>query len=250
MGGEPLTALCIAGFPAGKLPLDVLTDIISGARERVHAAGAVIIGGHTIIDEELKFGLAVTGRVHQNSILRNSTARAGDLVVLTKPLGTGIIATAAKRGAASTGHEAEMIRSMIALNDHAARSALAVGATCATDVTGFGLAGHALNIARESSVTIRIHRSSVPRLGGVDPALAAGIRTGGAERNDSWLSDKVDWGSASADERALLVDPQTSGGLLVVMRPGLVPDYVSRVEGAVVVGECTARGGHFIEIVE
>src|SRR5438876_5597156 len=147
MGGEPVTALNIVGFPAGKLSLDVLGDILRGGQDKVHEAGALVVGGHTIIDEELKFGVAVTGRVHPARLLTNAAARAGDRLVLTKPLGTGLLATAEKRGELEPAHAKAMHESMSALNDVASRAALDLGVRCATDITGFGLLGHANNIA-------------------------------------------------------------------------------------------------------
>src|SRR5919204_286727 len=143
MGGEPLTALNIVGFPSGKLPLQVLHEILRGGQDKVHEAGALIVGGHTIIDEELKYGLAVTGRAHPAHLLTNGGAKPGDKLVLTKPLGTGILATAAKQGTLSPEHRDLLHASMTELNRNASRAALTVGARCATDITGFGLVGHA-----------------------------------------------------------------------------------------------------------
>src|SRR5688500_3783206 len=139
MGGEPLTALNIVAFPSGKLPLEVLREILRGGQDKVHEAGALIVGGHTIIDEELKYGLSVTGRAHPKKLLTNAGARAGDRLVLTKPIGTAVLATAAKRGELPDAELQQLGASMSALNAVASRAALAVGARCATDITGFGL---------------------------------------------------------------------------------------------------------------
>lgn len=242
MGGEPLTALNIVGFPAGKLPLDVLGHILRGGQDKVHEAGAFVVGGHTIIDEELKFGVAVTGRVHPDRILTNTAARPGDRLVLTKAIGTGLLATAEKQGELSD-YEAEALHeSMRALNAEASRAALAVGVRCATDVTGFALLGHASHIARASGVTLVIDAAAVPTLPGAVAAWARGVRTGGAERNLAFLHDKVEWNAASDAERAVLLDPQTSGGLLVAVPPDRLAEYVSRVPGAVEIGEVRAAG--------
>jgi len=246
MGGEPLTALCIAAFPTGRLPLSVLSDILRGGQDKVHEAGASVVGGHTITDEELKFGLSVTGRVHPDRVLSNANARPGDVLVLTKPLGTGVIATAVKDGRARPGDEAAMLASMKRLNRAAAEGARAVGASCATDVTGFGLLGHASHIARASGVTLRVVSAAVPRLPGVDEALGQGVRTGGAERNDQYLAPMVAWNDTSALLHALLVDPQTSGGLLVAVPSAAVGEYLARVEGAVVIGDVQPRGDHLL----
>jgi selenide,water dikinase len=241
MGGEPLTALNIVGFPSGKLPLEVLTEILRGGQDKVHEAGALIVGGHTIIDEELKFGLAVTGRVHPQRILSNANAKIGDRLVLTKPLGTGILATAAKQDEIGTADAAALYASMCTLNANASRAALAVGALAATDVTGFGLLGHALHIATASNVTIVIDAERVPALAGAREAWARGTRTGGAERNAAHLGPLVDWGTTIEATRALLIDPQTSGGLLVVMPASKVPDYLSLVPDGVEIGQVVAR---------
>ncbi len=236
MGGEPLTAMNIVGFPEKKLPLSVLTDILRGGHDAVHEAGARIVGGHTVTDEELKYGLAVTGQVHPDRILSNANARPGDVLVLTKPLGTGILATAGKRGALTAEQDEALYVSMSTLNRDASRVAVALGARCATDVTGFGLLGHSRHIAVASSVTIVIDHAIVPFLGGVREALVAGFATGGATRNAAWVDAETDWNDAGTDVRALLTDPQTSGGLLVALDPARVEEFVARVPHAVAIG--------------
>jgi selenide,water dikinase len=241
MGGVPLTALNIVGFPTGKLPIEVLTEVLRGGLAKVHEAGAHVVGGHTVLDEELKYGLAVTGRAHPDRLLTNAGARPGDRLVLTKPLGTGLLATAGKRGRLDAASERAMIDSMVTLNAAAGRAALEVGARCATDVTGFGLLGHASHIARASEVTLRIDVSRLPVLPGAREAWEGGARTGGAERNVSYLAPLVDYGSATDAERALLVDPQTSGGLLVAVPAARLDDYLASVAGAVEVGEVLPR---------
>lgn len=248
MGGEPMTALAIAAFPAAALSMDVLGEILRGGQSVVHAAGALLVGGHTIIDTEVKFGLAVTGRAHPDRLLTNAGARVGDVLVLTKALGTGLLATQGKRGRLSEAHAAGLVRSMTTLNDVASRAALSVGARCATDVTGFGLLGHASHIARASNVTVRIQASQVPRLAGVAEALADGARTGGGERNAQFVSAHVQWGSATTEDRAVLLDPQTSGGLLVAMSADRVVDFIAACPTAVVVGEIVPRSAALLEI--
>src|SRR5262245_24988807 len=241
MGGEPLTALNIVGFPAGKLPNQVLTDVLRGGQDKVHEAGAVVAGGHSIIDEELKFGLSVTGRVHPKRILSNANASVGDRLVLTKPLGTGLLATAGKRGVLGTAEADALYASMCKLNATASRAALEVGARCATDVTGFSLLGHSSHIARASDVTLVIDPARVPSLPGALAAWDQGIRTGGAERNEAYLDAKVEWGNVDPRARALLVDPQTSGGLLVAVPTSRVAEYLSLVPEGVEIGEVVAR---------
>jgi selenide,water dikinase len=248
MGGEPLTAMNIVGFPVGQLPLSVLSDVLRGGQEAVHEAGAHIVGGHTITDEELKYGLSVTGTVHPRRMLTNAAAVPGDVLVLTKAIGTGILSTAAKRDQLGPSELASLIRSMTTLNAAASRAAVALGARCATDVTGFGLLGHASHVARASNVTLRVDSGRVPLLPGVRAAFEAGLLTGGAARNASYLEPLVDWGRTTEEQRALLVDPQTSGGLLVAMPQARVSDYLSRVDGAVAIGEVVERGAHAIVV--
>jgi selenide,water dikinase len=248
MGGQPLTALNIVAFPSKELPLEVLTQILAGGQEKVHEAGALIVGGHTVIDTELKYGLAVTGRAHPNFLLTNAGAVAGDQLVLTKPVGNGILATAAKRGQLSPDAQRPMLDAMKALNGAASRAALAAGARCATDITGFGLLGHMSHIARASNVTLRVDLDSVPVFDGVREAMRAGATTDGAKRNAEYLKDLVRWNKGSEEDRAILWDPQTSGGLLVCISQTRTPDYLSRVGGSVVIGEVIQRGEVAIEV--
>jgi len=249
MGGEPITAMNIVGFPVGQLPLEVLTEMLRGGQDAVHEAGAYIVGGHTITDEELKYGLSVTGTVHPQRILTNAHAAAGDVLVLTKPIGTGLLSTAAKRGLLGEAELKTLVRSMTTLNAEASRAAVALGMRCATDVTGFGLLGHASHIARASNVTLRITVASVPLLPGARAALAWRATTGGAQRNAAYLEPLVDFGSTSDDDRALLVDPQTSGGLLVAVPPDRLAEYQARVPYAVTIGTVAARTARAIELV-
>ena len=242
MGGEPMTALNIVGFPSGKLPLDVLREILRGGQDKVHEAGAFIVGGHTIIDEELKYGLAVTGRAHPKRLLTNAGAKPGDRLLLTKAIGTALLATEAKNGNLPVAEMNALVASMCALNATASRAALDVGAKCATDITGFGLLGHASHIARASRVTIRIVVKQVPLLPGAREAANRGVRTGGADRNLAYLAPMVDWGAAGEVDRVLMVDPQTSGGLLVAVPPDKVARYVSLVPEAVEIGEVLSPG--------
>lgn len=248
MGGEPLTAMNIVGFPDKLLPLSVLTEILRGGQDAVHEAGARIVGGHTVIDEELKYGLSVTGRVHPERILSNANARPGDWLVLTKPIGIGILATAGKAQALTPEQDEMLYRTMATLNAEASRAAVALGARCATDVTGFGLLGHALHIARASDVSLHISHADVPILPGAREALVAGFATGGAQRNAEWLASSVDWNDCGSDVRALLTDPQTSGGLLVALPAAAAAELCTRVPGAVVIGRVAARdaGPHLV----
>lgn len=242
MGGEPLTALNIVGFPSSKLPMEVLTEILRGGQDKVHEAGAFVVGGHSIIDEELKYGLAVTGRADPKHLLSNANAMVGDRLLLTKAIGTGVLATIGKLGQLSPTEADALYTSMTALNADASRAALAVGACCATDITGFGLLGHALHIAEASAVTLRFDAARVPLLPGAKQAWERGTRTGGSERNAAYLLPRVNWGGVSSMLRGMLMDPQTSGGLLVAVPPHRVADYLSRVPYAVEIGVVEPRG--------
>ena len=248
MGGQPLTALNIVAFPTSDLPLEVLTQILAGGQEKVHEAGALIVGGHTVVDTELKYGLAVTGRAHPNFLLTNAGAVPGDQLILTKPIGNGILVTAAKRGKLSAEAQRPMLDAMKALNGAASRAALAVGSRCATDITGFGLLGHLSHIARASKVTLRVDLDSIPVFAGVREAVRAGSTTDGAKRNAEYLKDLVRWTKGNEEDRAILFDPQTSGGLVVCINRREVPNYLSRIAGSVVIGEVIERGEVAIEV--
>jgi selenide,water dikinase len=249
MGGVPLTALNIAAFPTDRLPLDVLTEILRGGQDKVHEAGAHIIGGHTVVDDEVKYGLSVTGRVDPRTMLTNASARPGDRLVVTKPIGNGILATSIKQGSLDTDAATAVITLMCELNATASHAAIEVGAQCATDVTGFGLLGHASHIARASRVTIRIRTSAVPVMAGASDAWRAGARPGGGTRNLDYVQSMVQWGAATELDRALLTDPQTSGGLLVAVPSHRVAEYLERVPRAVEIGEVTPPGEAAIVLV-
>jgi len=248
MGGQPLTALNIVAFPTKDLPLEVLTRILAGGQDKVHEAGALIVGGHTVIDTELKYGLAVTGRAHPDFLLTNAGAKPGDRLILTKPIGNGILATAAKRGHLPAEEQSPMLDAMKTLNGVASRAALALGVRCATDITGFGLLGHMSHIARASKVTLRIELDSIPVFARVREAVRAGCVTDGSKRNAEYLRDLVLWKAGSDEDRAILYDPQTSGGLLVCISRARAADYLSRVAGSVMIGEVIERGEVAIEV--
>jgi selenide,water dikinase len=249
MGGEPLTALAIVGFPAASLPMSVLTDILRGGQDKVREAGALLIGGHSIIDEELKFGLSVTGQADPRRLLTNAAARAGEVLVLTKPLGTGLLATAGKQERLQPEARDALHASMRALNALASRAALAMEVRCATDVTGFGLLGHASHIARAGDLSLIFDGAALPELPGARALWAAGVRTGGSERNEQFLAPIADWTAARAEDLALALDPQTSGGLLVVVPSDRVDDYLAAVAGSAVVGVVAPRRGNVLVVL-
>jgi selenide,water dikinase len=215
MGGEVLFALQIAAWPED-LSMEQLESLFRGGVDKVREAGGVVAGGHTVIDREPKYGLAVTGRVHPDRILRKNALRVGDALWLTKPIGTGVLTTAHKNGQLSPEDLASTVASMVALNRGAARAAVEAGLHAATDVTGFALAGHAHEMAEQSNVCVRLSARLVPLLPG---ALehARGVSFGGLERNRAHFLEggRVRFDGVDDVLRTLLLDPQTSGGLLV-----------------------------------
>jgi selenide,water dikinase len=223
MGGEPLTALNLVAYSLEDLGGEVLRDILRGGQDAAAGAGVAIVGGHSIDDAEPKYGLAVTGRVHPDKLVRNSTGRAGDDLYLTKPVGGGVASTAAKRGLADAELTQRTIDVMTTLNRDASVQALASGLSAMTDVTGFGLLGHLHELALASGVGAELDASAVPAIEGVlellrgaEPPLAGGTR-----RNREWVEPFVEFDSAVPDELAwLLCDAMTSGGLLVAAAPG------------------------------
>jgi selenide, water dikinase len=223
MGGEPLTALNLVAYSLEELGGEVLREILRGGFDAMAAAGAAIVGGHSIDDPEPKYGLAVTGRAHPDRVIRNSTARAGHDLFLTKPLGGGVASTAAKRGMAPRGLVEEATRVMTTLNRDACIEALESDLSAMTDVTGFGLAGHLHELASASGVAAEIEASAVPAIEGVVELLRSGEPpiAGGTRRNREWVEPFTDWAGGVPDELAWLVcDAMTSGGLLIAAAPG------------------------------
>jgi selenide,water dikinase len=242
MGGRPLTALSIAAFPERGLPLAWAQAIVRGGSEMLARAGCALVGGHSVRDPELKFGYAVTGLVDPKRLLTNAAGRTGDVVVLTKPLGTGVIATALKAGEAPEPAVAAATRSMLQLNREAAAVALEHGVQAATDVTGFGLAGHAVRVARESRLTLEIELKALPLLPGA-LELADAHQSGGLKANRAAFEPLVEYGGrAEAARRTLLYDPQTSGGLLLLVPETEVQALSARLPGAQVVGRARSTG--------
>jgi selenide,water dikinase len=217
MGGRPLLALNLMGYPQFKLPTEILADILIGAAEKCAEAGCTVAGGHTVRDDELKFGLAVTGLVHPDKIMRNSTARAGDRLVLTKPLGTGALVAALRKGritAGSPDYEA-LVKVMTKLNG-AGPGLTDLGASACTDVTGFGLTGHALEMASASDATFVIETRSLPLLPNAVALCGSGFTCGGTTSNANFTQASMELSpQLGEDWLGLLHDPQTSGGLLI-----------------------------------
>lgn len=214
MGGKPVTALNLL-FAPPSLPAEVLGEILRGGSSVMSEAGVCLVGGHTVEDDELKYGLAVTGLIHPERIVRNNTPRSGDRLILTKPLGSGIISTAIKGESAAFSQIREAVTWMTLLNSRAAALMLQCGASAATDVTGFGLLGHACEMATGGEVTLSLRLDAVPLMTGVSGLVSEGMTPAGAYRNRDHFGRAVS-GISPADERLLpLFDPQTSGGLLI-----------------------------------
>lgn len=232
MGGRPLFALNLVGWPREGLPFELLGEVLAGAAEVAARARCPVLGGHSIDDAEPKFGMAVIGEVHPDHLLVNAGARAGELLVLTKPIGTGILTTALKRERLTEAELGEAVRSMTTLNDTAGEAAVACGARCATDVTGFGLLGHLSEIAEASGLSAEVWADQVPLLARARELAAEGVVPGGTRRNLDALG-AVAWDAdVDATSRLLLADAQTSGGLLIAVAEPRHAELVSRLEGA------------------
>jgi len=214
MGGTPFLALNLVGWNTDELSADLLADVMLGAQDAGAEGGWLTVGGHTVDDPEPKFGLVVVGDVHPDRMLTNAGLRPGQSLVLTKPLGIGIISTALKRGAADEETVAAAVASMSRLNSQASQAALAAGATGATDVTGFGLLGHLGRMAIESGVDVDLRVTDIPLIPGARALAEAGFVPGGSRRNLDWARERLDVGSTDELSVLLLADAQTSGGLL------------------------------------
>jgi selenide, water dikinase len=217
MGGEVILALNLAAW-RDDLPLELLSEILRGGADKVAEAGAAIAGGHTITDKEPKYGLSVTGIVHPDRVVTKGGARVGDVLVLTKPLGSGLLTTAAKNGVASEAYLQNAMNWMARLNRGAARAMQEIGVRCATHITGYGLLGHAYEIAQASKVALRFRADALPILDGALEYAHQQQIPGGAGRNKLYLEDKVEFARALDDDlNEILFDPQTSGGLLIAV---------------------------------
>lgn len=252
VGGRPITALNVAAFPRS-LPFDVPSEILRGGAAKVAEAGAMIVGGHTVDDDEPKYGLSVVGVVEPGRQIQNSTAEAGDVLVLTKPLGTGVVTTALKNGEALGEVLDAAVESMLRLNQEAAAAMVSAGANAATDVTGFGIVGHLMTMMRASGTTGRLRRSVLPVLSGVVELLEDGVAPGGTHRNLESCAESVSWGDGMDDiDRLLMCDPQTSGGLLISVPEDVVDGLLADLKGrgvlGTVVGEVTSFAGNAVDV--
>ena len=252
MGGTPMTALSIVCYPETG-DMQILREILRGGAETLKRAGVALMGGHSVRDKEMKFGFAITGEVHPKRIVSNAGAKSGDLLVLTKPLGVGILATALKQRLLSEGSIRAMTEQMTTLNRAAGEAMQAVGVSAATDVTGFGLLGHALNVARASKKTIRIWSRAVPILPGVVAFADRDVVPGGLLTNAAYVAPYVAFSDGVSEAlRKVFVDPQTSGGLLIAVRPSRGKALMRRLArakvAAAVIGEVRAPGRRPLEV--
>ena len=252
MGGTPMTALSIVCYPESG-DMAVLGEILRGGAATLKQARVALMGGHSVRDKEMKFGFAVTGEVHPKRIVSNAGAKGGDMLVLTKPLGVGILATALKQRLLPEETVDLMTAQMATLNRAAGEAMQAVGVSAATDVTGFGLLGHALNVARASRKTIRIWSAAVPVLPGVLELAARGVMPGGLMTNAAYAAPHVAFDAGVSEPlRHVLVDPQTSGGLLIAVRPSRATALMRRLArgkvSATVIGEVLPRRTRPLEV--
>ena len=252
MGARPLLALNIVGFPRGKLPMSVLEQILRGGADKASEAGVIIAGGHSIDDPEPKYGLAVTGLVRPDRIVRNVGAKPGDQLVLTKPLGIGIITTGIKQEKTSPDAAEEAIRIMERLNREAAEAMLEVGVHAATDVTGYGLLGHLFEMTSGSRVTARVSYSRVPVLDEARSLVRRGAIAGGTSRNYEYLRSRVEFRGLDEFDEIILCDAQTSGGLLMAVATDRLETLMAALRKRKIdpahVGEITAEGNGRIDV--
>ena len=245
VGGRPITALNIAAFPRS-LPSEIPSEILRGGAAKVAEAGAIIVGGHTVDDIEPKYGLSVVGLVEPGRQVQNSTAESGDVLVLTKPIGTGVVTTALKNGKAVGDVLDAAVDSMLRLNRDAAEAMLAASANAATDVTGFGIVGHLMTMMNASKTTGRLRRSALPVLPGVVELLSDGVAPGGTHRNLESCAESVKWVDGVTDiDQLLLCDPQTSGGLLISLPEDAVDGLLADLKDRGVVRHRRRRGQRF-----
>jgi len=247
MGGRPLTAMNIVCFPIKKMDISVLQEILAGGVDKIHEADAIVVGGHSVEDDELKYGLSITGVIHPAAVVLNTGARPGDKLILTKPLGTGIISTAVKGGVASADAEAKIVKSMTTLNRKAAELMQETGVHAGTDITGFGLLGHACEMIDGSDVGMVIHSAAVPFFPEAREYAEMGMIAGGLHRNREFRTSMVSIDKSVPDYMAdILFDPQTSGGLFISVAPEKAQRLLERMhrEGipeAAIVGEVVAE---------
>ncbi len=254
MGGIPLTAMNIVCFPTSLFSLDILGEILKGGLTAIEETGAQLVGGHSVEDKELKYGLSVTGIVHPDKIIRNNGLEEGDAIVLTKPLGTGIIATAVKAGLAAMEHAKRAEETMASLNKYAAEVMLQFPVHACTDVTGFGLAGHLKEMIGTSAVDVEINAAALPILPGAADYAAMGLNPAGLYRNREYIGDLFSIHAGVKQElEDMVFDPQTSGGLLVALEKNAAGELVKAMEAkgvtAAAIIAYTRKGGGLIRLI-
>lgn len=247
MGGRPLTALNIVGFPVATMPAEILGEILRGGGDKIEEAGAVVVGGHSIKDKELKYGVAVTGVVHPDRIVANDGAKPGDKLFLTKPLGTGVITTGIKRDVVDSALAEIVIKQMAELNRTAAELMVKFDVHAATDITGFGMLGHALEVADASGVSMTLFASLLPIIPEAERLAGEGVIPGGANDNRAYLEGKVTVDpKINQNIEKILYDPQTSGGLLIAIPADKAEAFGAALQENglphTVIGEVTERG--------
>jgi len=253
MGARPVTAMNLVFFPACSLPGEILRDIMAGGQSVLKEAGVCLVGGHTVEDDELKYGLSLTGLIAPDRIIRNSTARPGDVLILTKPLGTGIISTAIKGEMAAAEVIAEAVRWMTTLNRSAAELMVECHASAATDVTGFGLIGHSSEMARGAGVTFRLNFHDIALMPGVVELAADGMLSAGCYRNRDHYLPLISGNNLTGDELLPLFDPQTSGGLLIALAPQDADRFMASADERGIfarrIGSVQPFSSHFLEVI-
>jgi selenide,water dikinase len=247
MGARPLTAMNLVCFPTNSLPISVLKDILRGGLDKMNEAKVALVGGHSIDDTELKYGLSVTGVVHPKRLITNSGAKPGDKLILTKPLGTGIIATALKAKAVSKKTITRVSQSMARLNNQAAELMLAIGIHACTDITGFGFLGHGVQMAQNSRVGLKVNVTAVPLFPEASKLAQGGFCPGGLHRNRDFYSPSVKISRAIPEYiQDILFDPQTSGGLLISLAPSKAAKLLEKlhragIQDAAIIGEVVSQ---------
>jgi len=248
MGGKPISALSIVCYPQ-KGDFEILGQILAGGQAAMNSEGVIVLGGHSVDDQEMKFGYAVTGIVHPEGVITNGGARPGDILILTKPIGTGAINTAIKKGIASKETEAAAIYAMTTSAAAASKEMVRLGASACTDITGFGLLGHAYEMAKASGVTLKIDSSQVPLLPDVIELISQGMLTRGDKNNRTYVGNTVAISdNVSKEMQSALYDPQTAGGLLIALPKESVTDFLSVIADAHVIGSVEKLGDKLIEV--
>ena len=249
MGGKPITALSIVCYPQ-KGDWDILRQILRGGQMAMNEAGVVVLGGHSIDDAEIKFGYAVTGLINPERVVTNANAQPGDVLILTKPVGTGAISTGIKRGIARAETVEAAMRVMTTSAASAAEAMQEAEAHACTDVTGFGLLGHAYEMARASEVCLVIEAARVPLLPDVLELIAQGMLTRGDKNNRAYVGETISFArDISGEMQSALFDPQTAGGLLISIEQSKADQLLGKIEGAVMIGEVRPRSGYLIQVV-